>query len=431
MKRILAVLFLVLLFTMAFISCSKEAESETEGPVYVDFYIWSSGDDSESRLVDAYNEQATDVFINPKYIPPSDYESKLTTLLAGGMEMDIFMQKRQTDMFPHNANGYIEPLNDLIAKHGFDFSTLKSWESALSVDDEILALPYRGGKYYTYYNEKAFRDKGLPTPQELVEKGEWTWDKFIEISQALSENDGITYGSCIYTWGSQQVFPATQKGVQFINVDGTLDMDDSILQSVQLRKTLEDGQDMTPMVGLKVTKTHYSQVMYSGMAPMLIIGEWFAGMMHKAFADGKVEAFEEEDFRITRLPSDSPVYNTVGAPTFGHIAANSKNKDAAFKVLSWFASPEGAAAAAEIGFLPPVVNDVVKEILSGVVLDKNSLDYFLEDVPVFPMFYNKYGSKIEQTISRFTEMYLMDEISEADYLPAMEKELQTISDTTD
>lgn len=432
MKKILAVFLLASMLFPLMAGGSQEGEKSADGePVYVDLYIWSSGDDSESRLVDAYNAQATDVFINPKYVPPADYESKLTTLLAGGMEMDVFMQKRQVDMFPHYANGYIEPLDDLIAKHGFDFSALQSWESALSIDGEILALPYRGGKYYTYYNEKAFRDKGLPTPQELVEKGEWTWDKFIELAQALSENNGKTYGACIYTWGSQQVFPATQKGVQFINVDGSIDLDESVLYAAKMRKTLEDGQDMTPLVDLKVTKTHYSQVMYSGMAPMLIIGEWFAGMMHGAFADGKVTAFEEKDFRITRLPSDSPVYNTVGAPTFGHIAASSKKKDAAFKVLSWFASPEGAAAAAEIGFLPPVVDDGVKEILSGVVLDKTSLDYFLEDIPVYPMFYNKYGSKVEQTISLFTEKYLLGEISDADYLTAMEKELQTIANTTD
>ncbi|MGL1890957.1 MAG: extracellular solute-binding protein [Spirochaetaceae bacterium] len=432
MKQIIAVLLLILPMCVVFANGANESsEAKPEGPISVDLYVWSNGDDDNSKLVDAYNAQATDVIINPKYISAADYESKLTTLLAGGMEMDIYFQKRQTDMFPHNANGYIEPLNNLIESQGFDFSTLKSWESALKVDEDILGLPFRAGKYYTYYNEKAFTDKGLPTPQQLVEKGEWTWDKFIELSQAVSENDGKTYGSCIYTWGSQQVFPATQKGVQFINADGTIDLDESVLRSVQLRKTLEDGQDMTPMTDLLVTKTHYSQVMYSGMAPMLIIGEWFAGMMHNAFKDGKVVAMEEKDFRITRMPSDSPMYNTVGAPTFGHISSRSKKKEAAFKVLSWYAGSEGALAAAKLGLLPPVVNSDIKEIISESVTDPASLEYFLEDVPVLPMFYNKYGSRVEQTISRFTEMYLLGEIAEVDYLSTMEKELQIVSDTTD
>jgi len=432
MKRIFA-LFLLLLpvWMISAAGSQEEAAAASDGPVSVDFYVWSDGDDDYSKFFDAYNAQDLDVKINPKYIPPADYESKLTTLLAGGMKMDAFMQKRQVDMFPHYANGYIEPLNDLIEKHGFDFSTMKAWEPAIVVDGEILALPHRGGKYYTYYNEKAFSDKGLPTPADLVERGEWTWDKFIELSEQVSDNDGETYGSCIYTWGGQQAFPAAQKGVQFINADGSLDMDESILYSAQMRKTLEDSNSMTRLVDLKVTKTHYSQVMYSGMAPMLIIGEWFPGMIKSGAEKGLLTAFEVKDFRITRMPCDSPVYNTVGAPTFGHVSAGSKNKDAAFQVLAWMAGPQGAVVEAEIGFLPPVVNDEVKAVLSDVIVDEASLNYFTEEVPSLPMFYNKYGSKVEQVISRFTEMYLVGDISDADYLPAMQKELQTIADTTD
>jgi multiple sugar transport system substrate-binding protein len=431
MKRFFSILLLVLPLLVLSASGSQENKTTDDGPVYVDFYVWSDGNDDYSKLFDGFNERNEDVKINPKYIPPADYESKLTTLLAGGMKMDLFMQKRQTDMFPQYANGYIEPLNDLIKKHGFDFSTMKAWESAIVVDGEVLALPHRGGKYFTYYNENPFREKGLPTPGDLVAKGEWTWDKFVELSQQVSENDGKTYGSCLYTWGSQQIFPAGQKGVSFIDNDGNVQMDDSILKSVQIRKTLEDGNDMTKLVDLKVTKTHYSQVIYSGMAHMLIIGEWFPGMIKSGFEKDLITAFDLEDFRITRMPSDSPVYRSVGSPTFGHISANSTKKDAAFKVLAWFAGPEGAALEAEIGFLPPYVDENVKSVLSDVILDEDSLNYFTEDVPSQPMLYNKYGSKIEQMLSRYTEMFLLNEISVEDYLPAMRKELQMISDTTD
>lgn len=432
MKRIITLFLLILpIWLISAAGSQEEAAFTADGPVMVDFYAWSNGNDVVSQLFDAFNALDLDVKINPKYIPPADYESKLTTLLAGGTKMDLFMQKRQTDMFPHYANGYIEPLNDLIEKHGFDFSTMKSWEHAIVVDGEILALPYRGGKYYTYYIDKPFREKGLPTPTELVEKGEWTWDKFMELSQQVSENDGKTFGSSIYTWGSQQIFPAAQKGVQFIDADGNVNMDESILKSVQIRKILEDGNDMTKLVDLKVTKTHYSQVIYSGMAPMLIIGEWFPGIIKKGFEQNLITAFKPEDFRITRMPCDSPVYNTVGAPTFSHISAGSKNKDAAFQVLAWLAGQEGAIVAAEAGTLPPIVNDGVKAVLSELILDGTSLNYYTEDVPALPFFYNKYGSKVEQLVARFTEMYLVGEISDEDYLPTMKKELQTIADTTD
>ena len=66
--------------------------------------------------------------------------------------------------------------------------------------------------------------------------------------------------------------PAIQRGVQFINPDGTIDVDDSVLLSFKRRKELEDAKAMMPQVEIKATKTHYSQGFYQGNVGMLIIG---------------------------------------------------------------------------------------------------------------------------------------------------------------
>ena len=431
MKKWLA-LFLLLsaAFTMVTANGKDEAASTEGGTETIDFYVWSDGNDEYSEFFDVFNSQDMDVKINPKYIVPADYESKLTTLLAGGVSMDAYMQKRQTDMFPQYNNGYIEPLNDLIESHNYDYSQIKAWDASISIDGNVVALPHRAGKYYTYYNVKPFEEKGLPTPTELVEKGEWTWDKFVELSEQLSENDGKTFGSHLYTWGSCQVYPAVQEGLQFITADGKVDVDESFLKSFQIRKTLEDGLDMPRLVDLKVTKTHYSQVFYTGAAPMLIIGEWFPGTVRNGFQKDLIKDFTLEDFRITRMPCDIPEYHSDGAATFGHVHAKSKKKDAAFEVLAWMASPAGALVEAKMGFLPPVVDANVMEVLAENVPDETSLEYFTEDIPVRPFFYNKYGSKVEQTIGRYIEMYLQGDISDADLIPEFKKEMQTIVDTT-
>ena len=295
----------VALFLLASAGFALFANGDSDAPAAdgketVDFYVWSDGNDEYSRFFDTYNEQDLNVKINPKYIVPADYGSKLTTLLAGGIKMDAYMQKSQTDMFPQYYNGYIEPLDELIASHGYDYNQVAAWDASISIDGEVVALPHRGGKYYTYYNVKPFEEKGIPTPTELVEKGEWTWDKFVEISQQLSENDEKTYGSCLYTWGSCQVYPAAQEGMNFINSDGSLDINESLVKSFQIRKELEDGLDMPRLVDLKVTKTHYSQVFYTGMAPMLIIGEWFPGTVQNGFSKGLIKDYTLDDFRVTR-----------------------------------------------------------------------------------------------------------------------------------
>ena len=418
--------FLILL--VIFTACSNSEEEA--GPTPVTFYAWSDGKNSlMSNLFDAFNAANTDIQIDPQYIP-ADYETKLTTLLAGGMEMDAYMQKRSTDMFSQNANGYIEPLDELMKKHDFNPATIESWSDAVKVDGETLGIPYRSGRHFTYYNVKPFEEKGLPTPSELVERGEWTWDRFVSLSQEVSGNDGVTFGSNLYIWGNVQVYPAVQEGVQFIDSKGNIDINEWVLRSAQIRKILEDGNDMPKLIDQKVTKTHYTQTFFNGTVPMLLIGQWFPGNVSRGFNEGRIEVFEPADFRITRLPSDSSRYYSVGSPTMGHVAARSDNKDAAFKALSWFCTPEGAEAVSTFGVVPVIMNDTIKANLAENIPDPSSLEYYTEDVPTRPFFYTKYGSKVEQVISRFTESYLLGEISADDYLPEMQKELRTIVDTT-
>lgn len=46
-----------------------------------------------------------------------------------------------------------------------------------------------------FYNKTIFQNEGIPDPQTLVENGEWTWDKFLEVTRQLTKDvdgDGIT-----------------------------------------------------------------------------------------------------------------------------------------------------------------------------------------------------------------------------------------------
>src|SRR5690606_22677801 len=72
-------------------------------------------------------------------------------------------------------------------------------------------LPPLGGDEYAvgklgvsvvgiHYNRELFTRLGLPDPQELYAKGEWTWDKYLEIAKAATrdeDNDGK-----IDVWGT-------------------------------------------------------------------------------------------------------------------------------------------------------------------------------------------------------------------------------------
>lgn len=410
--------FLVLGAMIAFAAGGAKAPEE------IVVYLWD--DPTYVAIVDAFNQSQSQVIVKPQYITSADYETKLATMLAGGVKMDAFMQKRQTDMFIHYSNGYIYPLDDLIKKYNYDLKTVSSFLSAIQVGGDTLAIPFRAGTYYTYYNRKMFDIAGIPYPSYYIQKGEWTWAKFSELAKKLSTGDGKAYGGLFYTWGLCQVVPAIQNKVDFITQNGKIDIDDSVLKSYKLRKSLEQSRSIIPLAELKASKLHYSQAFFNGNVAMLISGEWFPGMMLNAKNKSLLNNFAWNDWGIARLPCDLPQYRSIGVPTFLHIHADSKKKDAAFAFLAWMGGAEGAKAVAKAGFLPAVITPDVEGILRDVVPDMDSFRYFTEAPDVYPIFYTKYGTRVEQVIIQTTEQYLQGDMSDADFAKNFKDKLEEV-----
>jgi multiple sugar transport system substrate-binding protein len=346
-----------------------------------------------------------------KTIPAKEYEAKIMTLLAGGVEMDAYMNKRGTDIFPMVENGYATPLDELAAAAGFDVSPFEGYSKAIRIDGELYVMPFRGEAYFTYYNKKVFEKAGIPTPETYVENGEWTWDKFVEVAKQLATGDGAVYGGILYIWGSQQVFPADQRGIEYITDDGEVDIDDSLAYSFAMRKELEDANAIIPLAELKATKTHYSKAFWAGNAGMLVIGGWFPGMMLSARDDGSLQGFTWNDWSLTRMPCNEEEYVTVGSPTGNVIHIDSEKKEAAFKFISWMAGAEGAVVVAQNGLMSAMFTPEVQEVFSSVLPDETAVKYYTETKKNMIPRFNSYGSKAEAETSKMMEEYLAGDIA--------------------
>ncbi|HUX13616.1 MAG TPA: extracellular solute-binding protein [Spirochaetia bacterium] len=410
-----------------FASGAKEATAAA-GPQSIQFVMWQ--DPTYANVVQAYNDSQSRVKVDPQIVTSADYETKLTTMLAGGVYMDAFMEKRQTDMFAQYENGYIEPLDGLIKKYKYDTTGLDNYKAAVTIDGKTLAIPFRGARYYIYYNKKMFADAGIDTPDKYVQRGDWTWKKFMEVAEKISSGDGKKYGAFFYTWGQVNMFPAIQANVSFITPDGKIDINDTVLQSFKMRKELEQKKAIMPYVDIVATKLHYSQAFYNGNVAMLPIGEWFPGFMLDGKKKDLLKGFTWDDWGVTRLPDDQSTYASVGAPTFNNIYSGSKFKDAAFDFIGWMGGAQGSAIVAKNGFLPGMITPDVVSALKSVLPDNESLKYFTENVPVIPPYYTRYGSRVEQAILSTMQQYLLNDMSDAEVMAALKSKLQDIINTT-
>ncbi|MBL8598944.1 MAG: extracellular solute-binding protein [Devosia sp.] len=63
-----------------------------------------------------------------------------------------------------------------------------------TIDGKVYGIPFTNAGNVVYYNEDIFAKAGVPTPRELLEKGEWTWAKVHAISRDLVARGGARYG---------------------------------------------------------------------------------------------------------------------------------------------------------------------------------------------------------------------------------------------
>jgi multiple sugar transport system substrate-binding protein len=198
-----------------------------------------------------------------------------------------------------------------------------------------------------------------------------------------------------------------------------------------MRRAMEANRSMWPLIDMKVSAVHYSKQFYDGQVAMVLMGEWFPGQILSGHREGVLRGWEwETDWGLTRLPSDSDPYVTMGAPTFSHVTSYSRNKEAALKFIAWMGGPEGAEVAARAGVLPAMVNDSVKAVLAESIPCPVSLEFFVEDKIVFPMAYNRFGSRIENLINNIQEEYLLGRIPDNQFENRLRSGLEEIVRTT-
>jgi hypothetical protein len=137
-------------------------------------------------------------------------ESITTSVLAGTPDADIYLV--DTGMaIPAQANGLAVDLKTVLPEDA-DVFTDQNVISYLDLGDgkacilkRVEAQSQVEATYPLAFNKQMLDDNNLEDPRDLYERGEWTWDKFIEYCQVLTQDtdgDGQIdqYGYCGYEY---------------------------------------------------------------------------------------------------------------------------------------------------------------------------------------------------------------------------------------
>ena len=332
-----------------------------------EMYTWVSTANDRAQwqsFVDAAKE--ADPNFNLTFDGPSfnDYWTKVKTRMTDKDAPCILTTQAAR---AQELQGILTPLDDLIKNAGLDVSIYnEAMMAGMTVDGQILALPYDAEPDVLFYNKALFTAAGLELPGT-----DYTTDQFLSDAKALTTDGkyGVALkpglmdnapGTLAYAFGGE------------VTTDGELSItSDAFVEGVQFAFDLahSHGVALAPSAadGDDVAQGAFT----SGTAAMIFDGPWMYGSFAELLGD---------DLGVAVIPSpEGKTTAVIQGSGFG-IAQSCENKEAAFANLMKLVTPEViGAVAAKQGTVPSVDSQIDRWAESKAADNVAAIETLLEN----------------------------------------------------
>lgn len=170
-----------------------------------------------------------DLTYEPGNSEGSPYQDKLKTELSAGTAPDVFWIPG-TDIADFAKAGLILNLADVASASGFNKADFYAGPMAdLSVDPAtgqesdayLWGVPRDVSTFALYLNLDLIDQAGAENPIELAANGEWTWEKFAEVAEQITNNVDGAKGFGANSWWANWGYFVNSGGGSFFNADRT------------------------------------------------------------------------------------------------------------------------------------------------------------------------------------------------------------------
>lgn len=376
-KRIIAALMAGLMVcSLAGCGSSKESTGDTasedtssEESVTLRLALWDYDVDKAmyDPIIEAFEEQNPDIKIEIVSSPSADYETKLTTMLSGGDDIDVFFAKSNTALPGVQAKGYCLSLSGMLEEDGFvleNYGTVL--EQQMTFDGEIYALPFRTNDWVLFYNKDLFDAAGMDYPDD-----DMTWEELGDIAKEITgkSEDGI-YGFS-FSPKTGFIFPALAGTMDGFDIT-TSDLSCTITALDWILDMQDSGamEEYSEAVSMSKDQTYF----YKGEWAMMWNGSWFVQNLK-----------QQEDLGFEWGIAKSPYWegtekNGFVTSTPLCINAATEHKEEAYKFLTFACGEEGASLLAKSMLVPGYMNDtVLAAYKESVGLDEDSLNALMDN----------------------------------------------------
>lgn len=364
-RKILSTVGIAATASLALAACGGGSEPEAaDGPVTITLAGWDFASTPEFQtLADAYHEANPDVTVELKEYPAGDdYDTALTADLSADAAPDVFIVKNLKNYITFTEGGTLLDISDVAG----ELDPATGGLEPMAIDGVTYAVPYRQDSWLLYYNKELFKKAGVDEPD-----GSWTWDDYADAAEKLTTgiDEKQVTGTYLHSWQS------TVQGFALAQSEGASleDGDFSFLAPYYERElALQEDGAQPSFATVTTNELTYQAQFGTQKAAMMPMGSWYIGTLVAEQESGAAETF---DWGLAPIPQldesttgteNTPV--TFGDPTTMGISAgiDESKIPTAKDFLTFAAGPEGAAALAEIGITPALIDDDVADAIFGL-----------------------------------------------------------------
>ena len=314
------------------------------------------------------------------------YQDVLRTEIAGGTAPDVFWIPG-TDIADFASRGLIMDVRDLAEasdSYAGDDAYSPGPMELLTFDPDtetsgpaLWGLPRDVSTFALYLNLDLINEAGAPDPRELDEAGDWDWDTFRQVGEAVDGLSDEIYGFGMNNWWANPGIWINSAGGSFFNEDRTA-------QNVTSDESLAGLEYMSGLYtdGLALPYGEDSQPPFlAGQIGMQLTGRW-STPAYRESAD-----FDWDVVNIPAGPDGAVNWTFWGAYV---VNANTEHPEQAVELLTRLTDGEVQAEIAELGAnIPSRVDDpdTIDEFLTFTPPENNQafIDGLENSVPEGPL----------------------------------------------
>ena len=382
-KKMVLVLMVAALAVGGFAACSKSGQAQPAKGGKIKAAVWDAAMAVYySELVEAFTASHPGTEVEIIDIPSTDYTQKLSVMLNGGSDIDVFWIK-DGDTTKGLANrGQLADLSALVQRDNINLADYKGLAERFNINGKLLALPVSSAYYVLFYNKDIFDRAGQPYPPN-----DMTWAEYEQLALRMTSGSGSSkvYGGHIHTWPACVQNWAVQDGKNTI-----VATDYSFMRPYyEMALRLQDAGAIMEFGSLKAGNIAYGNAFLKENIATMPMGFWFAATLKARIEKGETKI----RWGVATLPHPEsvPAGWTVGSVTPIAVNQASRNKEVAWEFIKFVTSDEGAKIHArhavfpsrassenleELANIPGMPEGVLEALLvKNIALDRPMEDY--------------------------------------------------------